>query len=115
MLDLETTVPTEPRPKRPMRVVVAGILAAAAAVAAIALVVTRDGGGDVPQPSPVVTVPPAPPPAPLFGAAAEEFVPGTYFVDEVEGTPTPRIFVTLGDGWSNRRRLGASARMTSGS
>ena len=95
MLDLETTVPTEPRPKRPMRVVFAGILAAAAAVVAIALVMIR--GGD--EPSPVVTVPPAPPPAPLFGAAVEEFAPGTYFVDEVEGTPIPRIFVTLGDGW----------------
>ena len=43
VLDLETTVPTEPRPKRPLRVVVAGFLAAAAAVTAIALVVTRDG------------------------------------------------------------------------
>src|SRR5688572_14707227 len=95
VLDLETTVPTEPRPKRPMRVVFAGILAAAAAVVAIALVMIR--GGD--EPSPVVTVPPAPPPAPLFGAAVEEFAPGTYFVDEVEGTPIPRIFVTLGDGW----------------
>ena len=28
-------------------------------------------------------------------------LPGTYFVDEVEGVPTPRIFVTLGEGWTN--------------
>ena len=29
-------------------------------------------------------------------------LPGTYFVDEVSGTPTPRIFATIGVGWSNR-------------
>ena len=95
VFDLETTAPNEPQPKRPMRLLVAGILAAAAAVVAIAMVVARHGD----EPSPVVTVAPSPPPAPLFGAAVEEFVPGTYFVDDVEGTPTPRIFVTLGDGW----------------
>ena len=61
MIDLETPVPTEPRPKRPMRVVVAGVLAAAAAVVAIAFVVTRDGGRRRTVPD-VVTVPPAPPP-----------------------------------------------------
>ena len=27
--------------------------------------------------------------------------PGTYYVDEVDGTPTPRIFVTIGTGWTN--------------
>ena len=97
VLDVEVSVPTEPEPKRPMRVVVAGILAAAAAVAAIALVVTRDGD----EPSPVVTVSPTPPPRALFGTPEEEFVPGTYFVDEFEGTPTPRVFVTLGAGWMN--------------
>ena len=31
----------------------------------------------------------------------ELLAPGTYFVDEVDGTPTPRIFVTVGAGWSN--------------
>jgi hypothetical protein len=97
VFDLETTVPNEPEPKRPTRLWVAGILAAAAAVVAIVLVVPGDGD----EPSPVVTVAPTPPPAPLFGAADEEFVPGTYFVDEVEGTPTPRIFLTLGAGWTN--------------
>ena len=25
--------------------------------------------------------------------------PGTYYVDEVNGTPTPRIFATLDSGW----------------
>jgi hypothetical protein len=97
VLNLETTVPTEPHRKRPMRVVAAGLLAAAAAVVAIALVVTRDDD----EPSPVVTVPPAPPPRALFGTPEEQFVPGTYSVDEVEGTPMPRIFVTLGAGWTN--------------
>jgi hypothetical protein len=95
VFDLDTTVPDYPRPKRPTRLWVAGILAAAAAIIAIALVVPGDGD----EPSPVVTVAPTPPPAPLFGAAVEEFVPGTYFVDEVDGTPTPRIFVTLGGGF----------------
>ena len=27
--------------------------------------------------------------------------PGTYYVDEVSGTPTPRIFATIGAGWSD--------------
>ena len=27
-------------------------------------------------------------------------MPGTYFVDEVAGIPTPRIFATLGAGWA---------------
>ena len=31
--------------------------------------------------------------------AVEQLVPGTYFVDEVAGIPTPRIFATLGAGW----------------
>ena len=37
----------------------------------------------------------------LFGTPNEHFGPGTYFLDEVDGYPTPRIFVTLGDGWVN--------------
>ena len=83
---------------------VAAVLAAAAVVA-IALVVTRDDGGDglsrrTNRPT-TVTVPPTPPPRALFGTPDEQFEPGTYFVDEVEGTPTPRIFITVGDGWSN--------------
>ena len=48
-----------------------------------------------------MTVPPTTPPRALFGTPDEQLVPGTYFVDEVDGTPTPRIFVTIGAGWSN--------------
>ena len=43
-------------------------------------------------------------------ATDELLAPGTYFVDEVDGTPTPRIFVTVGAGWSNFDRRRASAR-----
>ena len=59
----------------------------------------RDDDG-IDQPSPTVTVPPTVPPQALFGAPDEQVAPGTYFVDEVDGTPTPRIFVTLGAGWT---------------
>ena len=45
-------------------------------------------------------MPPTTPPRALFGTDGEQFAPGTYFVDEVDGTPTPRIFVTIGAGWS---------------
>ena len=31
----------------------------------------------------------------------EPLEPGTYYVDEVNGTPTPRIFATLDSGWSD--------------
>jgi len=101
MLDLETPVPNAPRQKRPMRVVFAAVLAAAAVVA-IALVVTRDGhhGAPADQPSPTVNVPSTTPPRALFGSPQGVALgQGTYFVDEVEGTPTARIFVTIGDGW----------------
>ena len=104
MIDLEAPAPNEPRPKSRMPIVVAAVLAAAAVVA-IALVATRDDGGDGLQPSDqpptTVTVPPAPPARALFGTPDEQFEPATYFVDQVEGTPTPRIFITVGDGWSN--------------
>jgi hypothetical protein len=102
MIDLETPSQTEERRKGPKRVLVAGLLAAAA-VAAIALVAIRNDDPVSPadQPSPTVTAAPTVPPRALFGTPDERFVPGTYYVDEVEGTATPRIFVTLGDGWSN--------------
>ena len=102
MIDLETPVANAPRPKGRMRIVVAAVLAAAAVVA-IALVAARDGGGDGLQPSdqPSTTVTVPPPPRALFGTPEEQYEPGTYFVDEVEGTPTPRISITIGDGWSN--------------
>lgn len=102
-----TPAPTKSQRKRPTWFVVAAILAVAAAVA-IVLVVSRDGDSvatDEASPTVTVTVPPAAP-APastraLFGTPGEEFAPGTYFVDTVEGSPTPQIFVTIGDGWSN--------------
>ena len=34
----------------------------------------------------------------------------TYFVDEVDGSPTPRIFITLGDGWSTEGGWGIEQR-----
>ena len=43
------------------------------------------------------------PPRALFGTPDEQFVPGTYYLDEVSGFPTPKISITLGDGWSNLR------------
>jgi hypothetical protein len=45
-------------------------------------------------------VPPTTPPQAL-PTSGGPFAPGTYFVDEVGGSPTPRITVTLGDGWSS--------------
>jgi hypothetical protein len=59
-------------------------------------------GGDVTpadQPSRTVTAPPTLPPQPLPDAQGG-LEPGTYYVDEVSGTPTPRIFATVGTGWS---------------
>ena len=115
MIDVKTTDPSEPRQKRPTRVVAAGILAAAAAVVAIAFVATPDADDVTPtdEPSTTVTVPPTTPPRALL---SQPFVPhttdviplapGTYFVDEVDGTPTARILVTIGDRLVERRRLG---------
>ena len=76
------------------------LVAAAAAVLARRRAVVYDGDRVTPadQPSPTVTVAPTVPPQPLpnkFGPIA----PGTYYVDEVDGTPTPRIFATIGTGW----------------
>ena len=102
MIDLETPVPTEPRRQGRYRVGVAALLAAAAVVA-IVLVATRDDAqSPADEPAPTVTVPPTTPPRALFGTPDGALLaPGTYFVDEVDGTPTPRIFVTIGAGWSN--------------
>ena len=102
MIDVKTTDPTETRQKRPMHVVVAGILATAAAVIAIAFMVTRDTDPVTPadEPSTTVTVPATPfPRAQDNGGHSLRYVPGTYFVDEVSGTPTPRISFTIGAGW----------------
>jgi hypothetical protein len=43
----------------------------------------------------------------------DPLAPGTYFVDEVDGTPTPRIFATLDSGWydlDNHRGWGHIAK-----
>jgi hypothetical protein len=44
------------------------------------------------------TVPPTTPPRALPNTD-EQLVPGTYFIDEVDGLSTPRIFATVGEGW----------------
>ena len=100
MIELETPSQTDEPRKRSKRVLVAGLLAAAAVVA-IALVAVRrdDPVSPADQPAPTVTAPPTLPPQALFGAAGTQLAPGTYFLDEVEGEPTPRILVTIGDGW----------------
>ena len=104
MIDVKTTDPTEPRQKRPMRVVAAGILAAAAAVVAIVFVASSDVDVVTPadEPFPTMTVPSTTPPRALLSNSSGEenpLAPGTYFVDEVDGAPTPRIFFTIGAGW----------------
>jgi hypothetical protein len=100
LVDVKTTDPTENRNEGRRRVLLAGILAAAA-VLAIAFVAIRDADDVTPvdEPSTTVTVPPSPPQA-LFGTLDVQLAPGTYFVDDVDGTPTPRIHVTVGAGWS---------------
>ena len=98
-IDLEPTH-AKIAPSRSRRRVAQVILIAAAAVAATALVESRnDDATPADQPSPTVTVPPTTPSQPLR-ITSGELVPGTYFVDEVAGTPTPRIFATLGAGWT---------------
>jgi hypothetical protein len=100
LIDLEPPVPSEPRRKGPMRVLVAGLLAAAAVVAAIVVVARRDDAVNPADGSaPSVNVPPTTPPRALFDTEGNRLEPGTYFVDEVDGTPTARIFVTIGAGW----------------
>jgi hypothetical protein len=101
MIDLEAQSETDEQRKRPKRLVVVGLLAAAATVA-IAIVATYNGDPESPadQPSPTVTAPPTLPPQPLFATMGEyDLGPGTYFVGEVGGIATPRIFLTLGEGW----------------
>ena len=99
MIDVKTTDPTQPRQNRPMRVLVAGILAAAAAVVAVAFVVIRDAGDVTPTDEQSTTVPPTPLPQALPNTPNELLEPRTYFVDQVDGTPTARISFTLDAGW----------------
>ena len=96
--------PTPPEPSGGRRG--AGLIAVAAAVvvAVVVLVVfDRDDVAPADQPSPTVTVPAASPPRRLHATLGmEQLEPGTYYVDEVSGTPTPRIFATIGAGWRDR-------------
>jgi hypothetical protein len=102
MIDLETPSQTGEHHKGPKRVIIAGLLAAAAVIS-IAIVAIRRDDPESPanQPTPTVTVPPTTPPQALFGASRGQLAPGTYFVDEVDGTPTTRILVTVGEGWGS--------------
>ena len=90
--------PTEPTSGRRWPI----LIAAAAAVVLVGVLVLYDGDDVTPadQPSPTVTVPPTTPPRALHDTPpGERYVPGTYFVDEVNETPTARISFTIGDGW----------------
>jgi hypothetical protein len=102
MIDLETPVPTGPRRRGRNRVGVAALLAAAAVVAIVLLATRDDAQSPADEPAPTVTVPPTLPPRSLSGTPDGALLAsGTYYVDEIDGTPTPRIFVTIGAGWSN--------------
>ena len=88
-----------------------GVVAAMTTLLVVTLMATRDNiRTPADQPSPTVTVPPTTPPRAMPNDAArsagspgpgrdEQLAPGTYYVDEVDGTPTPRIFATIGAGW----------------
>jgi hypothetical protein len=114
-IDLEPTN-AKSAPERKLRRVALAVLAAAAAVVAIALVATRDDDAtpaDQPSPTPTVTVPPTTPPGarPMISGEALSpggYVvdPGTYFVNEVAGVSTPRIFATIGAGWAHMSSRG---------
>jgi len=96
MIDLETPTRTDEHRTGPKRFAVAGLLAAAAMVAVVFVAIRNDDPvSPADQPSPTV------PPRALFGMPDEQFVPGTYYLDEVSGVPTPRISITLRDEWIN--------------
>ena len=102
MIDLETPSQTGEQRKGPKRVLVAALLAAAAVVA-IALVAIRNdesvSPADEPSTTVTVTAPPTVPPQALFSGTDVPLAAGTYSIDAVEGAPTPRILVTIGEGW----------------
>jgi len=105
-MDLEpASAPSAPSRNRRL---VAQVILAAAAVVAIALVASRDHGATpADQPSPTVNAPPSTPPRALTAYPNHRLLePGTYFVDEVDGTPTERIFVTIGTGWTINKGSG---------
>jgi hypothetical protein len=113
MIELETQTQNGRPSKRSKGVVLAGLVAAAA-VAAIVLVAIREDDPGTPADQPTetdvettspndelpVTVPPTAPPQALWGPTDVRFLaPGTYVLDEVVGTPTTPILVTVGLGW----------------
>lgn len=102
MIDLETPSQTNEHRKGPKRVLLAGLLTAAAVVV-IALVAIREEEPVSPanQPSTTATALPTTPPQALFGTPDEQLAPGTYYVDVVDGAPTPQILVTVGAGWGS--------------
>ena len=101
-----TVVDSEPTPSEPSsgRRWASLIIAAAAAVVVVVgllVVFDRDDAPPADQPTPTVTAPATTPPGALFATPEGELLaPGTYFVDEVDGTPTARILVTIGTGWT---------------
>ncbi len=97
LIRLEPTMSAAHDRRRVMLVATLGVAAAVTTAGLIALVTSRDANDTTPaeQPSPTVTTPPQA----LPNSSSEQLVPGTYFVDEVQGSPTARIFVTFGSGW----------------
>jgi hypothetical protein len=81
------------------------IVAAAAVVLVVGALVVFDDDDATPadQPSLTATAPPTVAPRALRKMHDEaQLARGTYFVDEVSKTPTPRIFVTIGTGWKKQ-------------
>ena len=95
MVDLDSPSRAAARAPRTRHVPVEWLLAAAAAVAVVLVATTRnDTSTTADQPSLAI------PQGALFDAPEEQLLsPGTYFVDEIAGVPTPRISLTLGEGW----------------
>jgi hypothetical protein len=101
MIDVESPSATDEHGKAPKRVLLAGLLAVAAIVAIALVAISKDEPArPADQPSPTVTVPATLPRRALFATPDEQLVPGTYFVDVVDGFATPRILVTIGAGWT---------------
>jgi hypothetical protein len=103
MIDIEAPSQTDHHRRGPKRVLLAALVAAAAVVAIALVAIRKDdpvSPADQPSPTVTVTVPPTTPPQALFGGSSRSLAPGTYFLDEVEGTPTTQILVTVGAGWS---------------
>jgi hypothetical protein len=98
MIDLEPPAHADSHRRRPNRALAAALLAAAALVAVVVVAIRNDDDSTpADEPPPTITAPPRA----LFGTPDEQFAAGTYAVNVIEGTPTPRIVVTLGSGWTN--------------